>query len=214
MVDLIDEIVPLEWEMLSNVPDIDGMAPCRSDFETFSIIRGSRLAAWTETLRQSYLNDLKRARREGRNLMAEKFAWTLELAFPEKFAELASGLPEFDLDSLNKIEVIVAINLSWKEELAEWLPKLSCKDGPVYTRSDSAFQTSFETSLRSELKTCSPETLSLYYTYAKTRKKEGVNCVALALLEQVKRYGYASLKEAERAMGASEPGLIADEPGY
>ncbi len=199
MFDLINEILTLEWDMFFKVANVGGKAPCQSDPETFAIMRGSQIFAWPDTLRQSYLDDLKRALRANRNLMTEKYAWMMETAFPKEFAGIVDRLPAIGDTALEMIEVIVAINLSWKEEMAERFPGLSSKGRPIYTKSDSVNETSFETYLRGELKTYSSETLKLYYDHTKARKKEGVNCVALALLEQARLYGYESLEKAEKA---------------
>ena len=42
--------------------------------DTFKIMRKSQAATWSDELLASYLEDLKTATREGRNIMTEKYA--------------------------------------------------------------------------------------------------------------------------------------------
>ena len=177
--------------------------------DTFKIMRKSQAATWSDELLASYLEDLKAATREGRNIMTEKYARMMESTFPEEYRKLAASLPSVDKETLQKIEEIVAISVGWKAELFDRYPRLSGKGRPLRTSEDSAMETSFETYLRGELKTYSAHTITLLHELTLRQQQDGVNGAALNLLNQVQQYGYATLEQAEAI--AREPDGV---PGF
>ena len=184
--ELMSEIIKLEWDMFSHVSNVGGPASCQMRPDTFKIMRKSQAATWSDELLASYLEDLKTATREGRNIMTEKYD-----------RKLAASLPPVDKETLQKIEEIVAINVGWKAELFDRYPRLSGKGRPLRTSEDSAMETSFETYLRGELKTYSARTITLLHELTLRQQQDGVNGAALNLLNQVQQYGYATLEQAE-----------------
>jgi len=194
---LIENIIALEWEMFSTVANAGGPAPCQMDPATFEIMRRSQAGTWPETLLESWLADLTDARRKGRNLMTEKYARMMESTFPEEYRKIADQLPPVDENTRALIEDIVAINLEWKDELAERYPALSGNGRPLRTHEDSPYATSFETYLRGELMTYSFHSIRMLHMYTRAQKNYGINSAAEALLNQAKHYGYASLTQAE-----------------
>ena len=169
--ELMSEIIKLEWDMFSHVSNVGGPASCQMRPDTFKIMRKSQAATWSDELLASYLEDLKAATREGRNIMAEKYARMMESTFPEEYRKLAASLPPVDKESLQKIEEIVAINVGWKAELFDRYPRLSGKGRPLRTSEDSTGETSFETYLRGELKTYSARTITLLLELTSNRPK-------------------------------------------
>ena len=125
--ELMSEIIKLEWDMFSHVSNVGGPASCQMRPDTFKIMRKSQAATWSDELLASYLEDLKAATREGRNIMTEKYARMMESTFPEEYRKLAASLPPVDKETLQKIEEIVAINVGWKAELFDRYPRLSGK---------------------------------------------------------------------------------------
>lgn len=65
--------------------DVGGPASCQMRPDTFKIMRKSQAATWSDELLASYLEDLKTATREGRNIMTEKYARMMESTFPEEY---------------------------------------------------------------------------------------------------------------------------------
>ena len=183
--ELMSEIIKLEWDMFSHVSNVGGPASCQMRPDTFKIMRKSQAATWSDELLASYLEDLKAATREGRNIMTEKYARMMESTFPEEYRKLAASLPP------------VAINVGWKAELFDRYPRLSGKGRPLRTSEDSTGETSFETYLRGELKTYSARTITLLHELTLRQQQDGVNGAALNLLNQVQQYGYATLEQAE-----------------
>ena len=168
--ELMSEIIKLEWDMFSHVSNVGGPASCQMRPDTFKIMRKSQAATWSDELLASYLEDLKAATREGRNIMTEKYARMMESTFPE---------------------------VGWKAELFDRYPRLSGKGRPLRTSEDSTGETSFETYLRGELKTYSARTITLLHELTLRQQQDGVNGAALNLLNQVQQYGYATLEQAE-----------------
>ena len=84
--DLISKIVAAEWQMHQDVPGIGGRADCQEDFRTFEASRSSQALSWSEACLASYLNDLKLAEKESRNLLTEKYARMMKSTSPEEYA--------------------------------------------------------------------------------------------------------------------------------
>ena len=101
--ELMSEIIKLEWDMFSHVSNVGGPASCQMRPDTFKIMRKSQAATWSDELLASYLEDLKAATREGRNIMTEKYARMMESTFPEEYRKLAASLPSVDKETLQKI---------------------------------------------------------------------------------------------------------------
>jgi hypothetical protein len=197
----IRDIVDQEWRMFSTVSNVGGPAACQLDPDTFALMRQSQVSAWPEELLESYLADLAAASREGRNLMSVKYAWMMESTFPGEFRAIAGRLPIIDRTTLALIEEIVAVNVEWKAELSARYPRLSGRGRPIHTRDDSAWETSFETYHRGELKTYSPRSVRILHRHTGEQKRSGINGAAAVLLHQVQQSGYTSLDEAEQACG-------------
>ncbi|MDR2574311.1 MAG: DUF4125 family protein [Desulfovibrio sp.] len=193
------DIVRLEWEMFAQVSNTGGKASCQADPATFEIMRSSQVETWPGDVLESWFEDLAAAGREGRNLMSEKYARMMKSAFPDEYRKIADRLPSVDDGTLALIEHIVAANLAWKLETAEKYPLLGEKGRPAHTGEDSPWATSFETYLRGELETYSPETVRRLYRHTRNLRDAGINGVEQVLLNQVRKYGYASLEEAEAA---------------
>jgi hypothetical protein len=196
--EIIHEIVDLEWEMFSGVNNYGGKATCQKDHKTFTIMRASQAEAWTENLLLSYLDDLVLAKGQGRNLMTEKYARMMESTHPEEYRKVAGKLPVVNSGTVVLIEKIIEINLKWKAETAENYPNLTKRGRAIYTQEDTYFFTSFETYLRGELRTFSPNTIHLYYDMTIEHLNRHENIEEIYLWNTVKHYGYDSLESAEK----------------
>ncbi len=196
--ELIEAIMEIEWPMFSGVNNEGGKAACQMDPTTFRIMRTSQYTGWDEILLESYLNDLRSAREQGRNLMTEKYARMMETTFPDEYARIAGALPPLDSSQNAKIEEIVACHVRWKEELNRKYPHLGDRSRPVRTKDDLNGLPSVETYTRAELKTYSPRTLALYHAATMKRVADGRSEAEENLLNQVRQYGFQTLEEAER----------------
>ncbi|MCR4666047.1 MAG: DUF4125 family protein [Desulfovibrio sp.] len=191
---LVSRIVDLEWEMFSEVQNIGGTADCQHNPGTFRIMRESQLETWDETLLQSYLDDLRLARADGRNLMTEKYAYMMRETHPDEFERIKDVLPERTAGALDMIQEIITIHRAWQNEVRNLYPVLLAHVRPAEKGGSVA---SLETYMRGELLTYSDKTISLYLERTRAKRKAGQNEAAENLLHQVSHYGFSSLDECE-----------------
>ena len=192
---LLQEIIALEWEMFRQVQNVGGEADCQHDPGTFQIMRESQLATWDEELLQSYSEDLREAKNQGRNLLSEKYAWMMEETHPWEFAKLSQSLPQVSEVSRAQIQEIVDIHLGWQKAMAERYPCLLSHARPAEAK--GAGVTSLATYLRGELLTYSARTIALYHAKTLAKAAAGENEARENLANQVKAYGFASLEDCE-----------------
>ena len=72
--------------MMDKVQNCGGRAHCQDDWETFRLMRTSQMRAWNQPMLDSYLDDLRSAQTEGRNLLCEKYAYMMERTNPAEYA--------------------------------------------------------------------------------------------------------------------------------
>ena len=108
----INKILELEWEMMYNVNNLGGAASCQRDPKTFKIMRSSQAETWNPELLESYYKDLKFAKASERNLITEKYGRMMKTTIPEEYDKIKDLLPAVDEETLEKIEMIIAIYLT------------------------------------------------------------------------------------------------------
>lgn len=197
MRDITKQIVELEWAMFGKVQNRGGRAACQDDAQTFSIMRTSQLAAWTEEMRQSYLDDLRAAQSAGRNPLAEKYGYMMARTCPAEYEQIKDRLPPRTEEKDALIGPICAAHVSWLEQLAARYPILTGRGRAIRKEGDSPSSTSFETYLWGELATYSLRTLRLYAAYVAQLLEEGRSMNEEILLNTVRQYGYTSLDASE-----------------
>lgn len=193
----IENIIGMEWEMFSNVDNEGGKAECQNQPDTFRIMRKSQFLAWTFEIRDSYLIDLKQAKKAGRNLCAEKYGYMMESTFPEEYEGIKDMLPDIEKAKMEQIRQIVQINLEWDQEMDEKYKKLRANGRPLRKEQDTQYATSVETYMTGELKTYSEKTIQLLYEYTIQCKENGRNLAYDILKNMVTEYGYDSVEAAE-----------------
>jgi hypothetical protein len=194
---LITEILSIEWEMFRSVASEGGEAECQREQKTFVIMRLSQALSWNEQMLESYLEDLKRARNEGRNLMTEKYARMMRYTHPDEYVLLAYRLPVLNSEKEELADRITAIMVSWAMELSRKYPHVLATGRAIERSGDSANETSLETYCRGELQTYGLRTLQLSVEWFSRCLSEGVNSYERVLENIVKMYGYGSIEEAE-----------------
>jgi len=200
--DLVAEVVKIEWEMFQKVANIGGPAACQQDPETFEMMRTSQAMGWSEAVLESYLDDLKEARKNDRNLMTEKYARMMASTSPPEYERIAHLLPPLEPDTLALIDEIAGIVLAWDEELAATYPRVMERGRPIFSTEDSVYVASIETYLRGELATFSSKTLGLFHENVLKQRADNINGSKIIMTHLVKRYGYRSLEEAEEKLKA------------
>lgn len=195
---LIREICDLEWEMFDKVHNEGGRASCQNDAGFFRKMRLCQFETWNNEMLQSYRNDLLSARKEGRNLLMEKYAFMMESTCPGEFQALKASLPVISEEKAALIQEIVNVQVEWEREVDRMYPHVRAGGRPLTSDQDTMEITSFETYLRGELKTYSMETLHRYAEYVQKLKNSGLNLARFTAERTAIAYGYASLEEAER----------------
>ncbi len=198
--DLIEEIVGLEWNQFDKVKNEGGRADCQDDFATFSVMRKSQYMTWNRELLASYKNDLIMANQKGWNLIMEKYARMMKSTAPERYAELEKELPVLNDKRIAIQEEIIKIQVAWMEAFAEQYPKMADSARSIHTSEDHAYNTSYETYLRGELGTYSENTFVLYGRFVTELVKAGKNLAYETMSNTAKLYGYASVEDAEKRM--------------
>lgn len=200
--EVLRDILDVEWEMFHAVQGVDGPAPCQDDRKTFEIMRTSQLRAWNQEVAESYLEDLQRARSEGRNLMTEKYARMMEYTSPCEYRQIDGRLPELERGVVPLVERLSGLSVRWMEDLAAKYPYVGAQGRPIRSSGDTASTPSVETYNRGELATYSLKTLQLLEEHYLKLESEGKNAAQLILEATLQRYGYASLDQAEAAQKA------------
>ena len=202
----IEAIIFIEWSLFNKVQGEDGRASCQDDYGTFEIMRKSQFLCWDTATLDSYLNDLQIARRDGRNLIQEKYARMMVSTAPEQYASFAHTLPVLSCAQRMTIEGIVAQQLVWRDVFAVKYPRLSSLSRLIRSEEDRPHETSFETYLCGELGTYSAETLQCYAKMIDHYVIAGKNITMAAMGQTALLYGYRDLAAAEEKLpGAQEP---------
>lgn len=199
---LIKEIVLLEWEMFDRVQNLGGRASCQDDWETFSIMRSSQLAAWTKETMESYREDLQKALEEGRNLVREKYAYMMASTAPEEFARIRHLLPEVDPERQALINAAASIQIEEMEGIIARYPHVAAAMRPLRASFDSPCCTSLETYLKGELCTYSLQTLQCYYAQL---QQPDAHYGYRILNQTALQYGCGSLEELETLLKGIKP---------
>jgi hypothetical protein len=200
---LIERIVDLEWTMFRQVRGQGGPAPCQQDRRTFEVMRRGQALSWSPETLESYLEDLEAAQATGRNLITEKYARMMASTTPAEYAQLGTHLPHLEAASLALIDAIVANVLEWEHALEVAYPNVLRRGRPLLRSADRPGVTSLETYLRGELATYSDRTLKYYHAHIQQQVAAGINGARITLEYMVCRSGFASLAEAEQAIGAT-----------
>jgi hypothetical protein len=179
-----EQILELELQMFLTVP-ADGDYSCRHHPESFRLHRKAQFSVWSPDTIASYLDDLKRAKERGINLMTIKYARMDDL------------IPRENMNPL--IEEIAAIQYQWQQEMFASHPTFMSGARPLSVEEDSERSTSFETYIKGELETYSDNTLSLLFRDMTALVKRGINGSELVYEQLVRELGYASIEEAEQA---------------
>lgn len=187
-------VVSLEWEMFQNVKNIGGRADCQDQMTTFVIMRTSQFESWDLDVVKSYLKDLQEAKKNGRNLVMEKYAYMMEDTDPLYFAKIKNILPPVDEKKKVVVEKILQHFMVWVEEFAIHYPNIR-KNGRPAEENDIQGGTSLKTYLRSELYTYSMRTLELFA--GSILENVELNRYWLSMEKMVQAYGYKTLDEAE-----------------
>lgn len=197
---MIEEIIQREWDFFQEVHNIGGRASCQDNFETFYLQRKGQFEVFYPEVNESYLKDLKLYKEIGRNPIMEKYAYMMESTDKDYYDTIKDQLPERSEEQMDIINTICRIEVAMREVFDQQYPRLSSLARDTHTDDDQQENTSFETYLRGELSTYSPETLYLYGRMIANMYQNGQNMILMIQEKTVQAYGYRSLDDAEAKM--------------
>lgn len=197
---MIEEIIQREWDFFQEVHNIGGRASCQDNFETFYLQRKGQFEVFYPEVNESYLKDLKLYKEIGRNPIMEKYAYMMESTDKDYYDTIKDQLPERSEEQMDIINTICRIEVAMREVFDQQYPRLSSLARDTHTGYDQQENTSFETYLRGELSTYSPETLYLYGRMIANMYQNGQNMILMIQEKTVQAYGYRSLDDAEAKM--------------
>lgn len=197
---LIAAIIEAEWQMFDKVQNEGGRAACQNDARTFAIMRYSQFAPLPQDVLKSYRDDLAVAAREGRNLLAEKYAYMMEYTDPATFDRtLRDHLPAVSAYKQELCARIANRLIRDEQQFAARYPALHAQSRP--TEGAQADDVSVHVYALGELKTYSERTLERYDAWLRAHPEENISINVHRVMVQL--YGYDSLEAAEaRQKGA------------
>lgn len=182
--EFLDKVLEMEWQMFVRVKSAHHAA-CQSAPNNFKMIRSSLFETWTEEMLESYLDDLRQAETDQRNLLTEKYA------------RMDNLIPPLSNNPL--IKIIVAIENAWQNELQQRYPALyqrCCR-----SMDQTGDGKNFSIYLGCELETYGDSTLELYYENLTTAVEQDRNLAIESMQRLVCKNGYRDLAHAEQELG-------------
>lgn len=189
---LIESILMIEWAMFStvnasasehgtNVPK----ASCQNYPEEFCLQRTAIFLTWSTRTLKSYLDDLKKAKNAGQNMMTIKYA---------RMDNLIPCRNESPL-----IEKMANDKVVWQNAFMEKYPGIMSQGRAIKGGKAGIDWASFETYAKAEMETYSEQTLQYLNDDIERYKVAGENMSEAVYKNLAKAKGYDSLEAAETA---------------
>jgi len=175
--DVVEQILAIEVPMFLEVPTAHEPS-CRAHIEDMKLHRRGHFAGWSAAACASYLEDLRRARAAGRNLMTLKYARMDELVPP--------------LSSNPRIAAVLERFVGWQREVIERYPRIMRGARPLED---------FARYLRAELETYSDRTLELLAADVEACRRAGGNMSLAVYRFLAGQLGHASVEAMEQSLG-------------
>ena len=152
---------------------------------------------WSDEAAESYLNDLRDAGDEGRNLIAEKYLQMMKSTHPAQYEAQKRFLPEVSREKAALVNEICDEMIAQTVPLREAFPRVGEAGRPLYSSEDTEDFTSVQTYQLGELLTYSEKTLQLLKKHLLALKAEGRSLAKEVMTRSVCACGFSSLEEAE-----------------
>ena len=176
---LLAEIVERELAMFLATNNEGGVSVCQTRPDAFRAMRKMAHSAHNDALLASYLDDLRQAETQGRNVMVEKYA------------RMDDRLPPLSTSPL--LDQIADAEQAFLQDAQRRYPHVIKSNG----------QGMFRRYLRCELETLSPRTLELYAAQVSRAQHEGRNLVVERHDYLMRLLGKGGIDVCEAASGAS-----------
>ncbi len=196
----VERLIDEEWSMFQQTNNIGGKAPCQDDFATFFIMRAAQMMALTDEIIQACFNDMMNAKKNGRNLVAEKYAYMMQFTAFEEYLRIAFMLPEISDEKAYLVRSITDKVIRWAEEAKQKYPAIAGSGRVLHAYDDSFNSTSIETYCYGEMATYSMETLVLINYYYEELLANGKNLWIMIQNNLTKMLGYSSIDQAEQSL--------------
>jgi len=205
---IIEKIVLIEWDMFISVNRGKARASCQDDHETFIGMRKAQFSAWSLKAVASYLDDLEKARQNGRNLLEEKYVHMMKTTDPSGYNALLARVSQPNYDARALAQELSDKLLEQTQALFEEYPYVSGRGRPLRP-SPGDEDISIETYQFCELLTYSETTLTALVEHISSLEKDGVSLARAILENTVAFYGYDSLEKADAAIKrrVDKPGM-------
>ena len=197
---ILNEIIALEWEMFQLVNEGGPRADCQDEYGTFYDMRYGQFSEWSTAAQSCYLEHLSTAKAEGRNLIEEKYIWMMIEGAPEAFIELSSRVTMPTEPAKELADAICDTLMKQTALLHVRYPFVATSGRPLYSSDGGSGVVSVETYQYSELLTYSEATLKALYEHITQLATQNIMLAELILTDSVKHYGYKTLDDAEAAM--------------
>lgn len=115
--DLIQQIIAIEWSQFSNVQNIGGPANCQSNPSTFCVMRAIQASIWQDWTLKSYLHDLTVANHSNHNMMTEKYARMMAVTHPAEYDSIKNNLPVITTQKKQLVDEIMTFFTYWEIEV-------------------------------------------------------------------------------------------------
>lgn len=176
----LQEILDREWEMFQKVKS-EAPASCQSSPDTFRKVRGSIFQLWPRRLMAAYIAELRKAKREGRNLLTEKYA------------RMDNLIPPITNNPL--LDKIVEIEAAWQEEIRNKYPGLYARACRSTDPTNDGMN--FSIYLKCELETYGDLAIGVYHEWVDQANRAGLNYSLTMLNHIALSSGFKSIEEAE-----------------
>jgi hypothetical protein len=163
-------------------------------------MRKAQYNAWSEEVCRHLLEDYKKARDDGRNLLAEKFIHMMKSSDPEQYQIALESVPVPSDKARGLAQAISDQLLVETEALHEEFPYIARTSRPLRSSQDSLYVTSVETYQVGEMLTYSEKTLQVLHDYVMESAKAGTSTARKILENTVRHYGFINLIEANAAV--------------
>ena len=176
---LLAEIVERELAMFLATNNEGGVSVCQTRPDAFRAMRKMAHSAHDDALLASYLDDLRQAEAQGRNVMVEKYA------------RMDDRLPPLSTSPL--LDQIADAEQAFLQDAQRRYPHVIKSNG----------QGMFRRYLRCELETLSPRTLELYAAQVSRAQHEGRNLVVVRHDYLMRLLGKGGIDTCEAAYEAA-----------